>query len=182
MLHEPDGDMFRQFYKHNTVFHSASAATETCDEKCHTEIMCTVKNYFLEDMRRCLGLKEEEEPPLATTLPTLATSVDTPSPSTTRPTVAIPSSTTVSAAPSPHHRRPPFKPLRSLDSDEDDVDVHANGLRGIAVGFSVVMVISLALAGLFVYRRLQRNRFRAQEFLLTDSVFRYDGYSHVDQA
>ena len=30
------------------------------------------------------------------------------------------------------------------------------------------------------FRKVQSNRYRSQEFLLTDSIFRYDGYSHVD--
>ncbi len=55
-----------------------------------------------------------------------------------------------------------------------------HSLRGAAIGFCIVVVLAIAVAGLLVFRRVQRNRYRAQEFLLTDSVFRYDGYSQVD--
>ncbi len=55
-----------------------------------------------------------------------------------------------------------------------------HSVRGAAIGFCIVLVLAIAVGGLFIFRKVQRNRYRAQEFLLTDSVFRYDGYSQVE--
>merc|ERR1712059_90662 len=43
--------------------------------------------------------------------------------------------------------------------------------------FGVALVVLLAMFG---YKKWKENRFRNQEFLLTDSVFRYDGYSQLE--
>jgi len=49
---------------------------------------------------------------------------------------------------------------------------------GIFFGIlAIALAISLVIYG---YRRYRNIRQRNQEFLLTDSVFRYDGYSHLD--
>ena len=47
--------------------------------------------------------------------------------------------------------------------------------------FFVILALVLGVIGFFVYRRVKENRYRAQEFLLTDSVFKYDGYAQVDE-
>lgn len=54
--------------------------------------------------------------------------------------------------------------------------------RAVAIFFGVFAVAILALVGLMGYKKYRDNRYRNQEFLLTDAVFRYDGYSQLDDA
>ena len=67
------------------------------------------------------------------------------------------------------------------NNEKDTTSVpESNTLRGFAISFSIFILIVVAVGGLYLFRKMQRNRYRAQEFLLTDSVFRYDGYSQVE--
>ena len=62
-------------------------------------------------------------------------------------------------------------------------DDEAVGGSGGVTAVVVLLLIVLFIAGaIILYRRKYhwRNR-QSDEFLLTDSVFKYDGYSHVDQ-
>ena len=89
-------------------------------------------------------------------------------------TTLQPETTTTTQKPSPATSGPSKKIIvTSIPAD--------HSVRGVAIGFSIVVVLAIAVGGLIVYRRMQRNRRRADEFLLTDSVFRYDGYAQVDE-
>jgi len=54
--------------------------------------------------------------------------------------------------------------------------------RAVAIFFGVLAVAIVALAAGMGYKKYRDNRYRNQEFLLTDAVFRYDGYSQLDDA
>eukprot|EP00090_Calanus_glacialis_P045413 TRINITY_DN8417_c0_g1_i1.p1 TRINITY_DN8417_c0_g1~~TRINITY_DN8417_c0_g1_i1.p1 ORF type:complete len:822 (-),score=306.82 TRINITY_DN8417_c0_g1_i1:453-2918(-) len=54
--------------------------------------------------------------------------------------------------------------------------------RAVAIFFGVFAVAILALVAIMGYKKYRDNRYRNQEFLLTDAVFRYDGYSQLDDA
>eukprot|EP00092_Neocalanus_flemingeri_P012502 GFUD01013475.1.p1 GENE.GFUD01013475.1~~GFUD01013475.1.p1 ORF type:complete len:798 (+),score=240.38 GFUD01013475.1:63-2456(+) len=54
--------------------------------------------------------------------------------------------------------------------------------RAVAIFFGVFAVAIIALIALMGYKKYRDNRYRNQEFLLTDAVFRYDGYSQLDDA
>lgn len=54
--------------------------------------------------------------------------------------------------------------------------------RAVAIFFGVFAVAIVALAAAMGYKKYRDNRYRNQEFLLTDAVFRYDGYSQLDDA
>jgi len=54
--------------------------------------------------------------------------------------------------------------------------------RAVAIFFGVFAVAIVALAAGMGYKKYRDNRYRNQEFLLTDAVFRYDGYSQLDDA
>merc|ERR1719508_70684 len=76
-----------------------------------------------------------------------------------------------------------------VPDDEEDVtkekveDVSSNiTSRAVAIFFGVLAVAIVALASLMGYKKYRDNRYRNQEFLLTDAVFRYDGYSQLDDA
>lgn len=76
---------------------------------------------------------------------------------------------------------------RELHSGGSDGTVQAKPIQGeditvkaTAIFFSLLGVALLMGVGAFAYKRYRANRYRNQEFLLTDSVFRYDGYSQLD--
>jgi len=52
--------------------------------------------------------------------------------------------------------------------------------RAVAIFFGVFAVAIVALVALMGYKKYRDNRYRNQEFLLTDAVFRYDGYSQLE--
>jgi len=54
--------------------------------------------------------------------------------------------------------------------------------RAVAIFFGVFAVAILVLGAIMAYKKYRDNRYRNQEFLLTDAVFRYDGYSQLDDA
>jgi len=54
--------------------------------------------------------------------------------------------------------------------------------RAVAIFFGVFALAIVALAAGMGYKKYRDNRYRNQEFLLTDAVFRYDGYSQLDDA
>ena len=57
---------------------------------------------------------------------------------------------------------------------------HDGTVKGVAIFLSIAGVLVLAVIAVIAFRKLRENRYRNQEFLLTDSVFRYDGYSQLD--
>jgi len=83
-------------------------------------------------------------------------------------------------------------PTRDYETDYSDTvskdvvsqPIEASGgnmtsrVAGIFLGLSGAIILSVIL-GIVVWKYRQR-RHRDQEFLLTDSVFRYDGYSQLD--
>ena len=56
---------------------------------------------------------------------------------------------------------------------------HADIAQGITIGLAVIGILALAV-GFVIHRRIKRNPYRSQEFLLTDSIFRFDGYSQLE--
>ena len=72
-------------------------------------------------------------------------------------------------------------PEIGIESSDSDKQGESGVVRGIAIGFAGIALIAIAGFSFAFYRKSRINRYRSQEFLLTDSVFRYDGYSQVDQ-
>ena len=69
----------------------------------------------------------------------------------------------------------------NISTSKTTSEAEVGGNTGLAVAFAVFVVLGLSLAGFFVYRKIRSNRHHTDEFLLTDSVFRYDGYTQVDE-
>ena len=165
-----DGLLFRQFRKHSIVY--KPWPNDTCDEECFGSVMCALVSFKHSELTECLtarGIPGSDPMPVVPTLPPADDVKESSTPFTTVSTSIV----TLSSYPSG----------KSHDDGADKVtsvpDNHS--VRGVAIGFCLVAVIAVAAAGLYVYKRVQRNKYRAQEFLLTDSVFRYDGYSMVDE-
>ncbi len=157
MRHDPDGAVFKQYAIHFTMFH-VNDYQPVCDATCHRDMMCAIGNLRSSDMAVCLQMDDEEIKVVNN-----GSAADTPAND----------DDTKRSTPAPAH---PAKLPRAPDADDDD-----GTLSGVAIGFAIVLVLGLAVAGLFLFRKVQSNRYRSQEFLLTDSIFRYDGYSHVDE-
>jgi uncharacterized protein HemX len=91
--------------------------------------------------------------------------------------------TVSSTTPQTTTTRNPINLVGSIKTEQQQPKVTSvpedHSLRGAAIGFSIVMVIAIAIGGLVLYRKVQRNRYRNQEFLLNDNVFRYNGYAQV---
>jgi len=58
-------------------------------------------------------------------------------------------------------------------------DEASSRVAGIFLGVSGALILVIILVLVFVKHRRQRRR--DQDFLLTDSVFRYDGYAQLDE-
>jgi len=51
----------------------------------------------------------------------------------------------------------------------------------VGIFFGILLIAIVLVAVGFGYKKYRDNRYRNQEFLLTDSVFRYDGYSQLEE-
>jgi len=191
MVKYPNETVFRSFYKHNTANHPDRFQIDGCDADCHRNMTCAVVSFVQEELKDCIGLEgfapgeEDYESD---------DHGDQPEPERTQesttpflPEVADQGGDTTPLPEDLHDEEGSGQDMNDespqapavTDSGATSVPEH-HGLRGVAIGFCVVVVLAIAVGGLVLYRRLQRNRHRANEFLLTDSVFRYDGYAQVD--
>jgi len=99
----------------------------------------------------------------------------------------------------PHGEQQPVAPSQdvnhALNWPEEEVDAGEGVKRkqlvdrgvtsasnALAIFFGLAVVVAVLAAAAFGYKKYRDNRYRNQEFLLTDSVFRYDGYSQLDDA
>ncbi|XP_023324002.1 uncharacterized protein LOC111698017 isoform X2 [Eurytemora carolleeae] len=191
--------MFNQYYLHNTVDHLIGDGV--CDEVCFRGHMCSIKFQVFEDVKTCLNSTSESilnigfsipslEPVSTTPSTTTASSAPDSSPpyafiaSTTSSTTST-SSTTTSTATSEDttiYEEASDKFLDNGDVLSEPVDPGfgrvSSKVAGVFLGVSGSIILLLILG--FAYRKYRNNRQRDQEFLLTDSVFRYDGYSQLD--
>merc|ERR1711973_465611 len=85
--------------------------------------------------------------------------------------------------PEPVTKAPPGgqgkKPLTSQAGDSDHTS--SSSVLALAIFMALVFIVVVGGVSFWYYRRARINRYRSQEFLLTDSVFKYDGYSQLDQ-
>jgi len=197
--------IFNAYYAHNTLNH----ANTTCDETCFREQMCTIKHVVIEEFTKCFDTKVNKTEPLPVKFPTVepagtpkpttpTPAGDTPlSPSTSTDAMIIPAITTTARNPkltlatttTTTSSTPPPTTDKIVDPTTemkpDKVEKEATGndtsskVAGIFLGVAgaLIMVIVIVL----IARKHARQRRRDQEFLLTDSVFRYDGYSQLDE-
>jgi len=68
------------------------------------------------------------------------------------------------------------------DVKKEKIENSGSSVSAVGVFFGIVAIVLVMLAAGFGYKKYRDNRYRNQEFLLTDSVFRYDGYSQLDDA
>jgi len=187
----PEGEVYQKFYRDMAVNHDLGQGHNAT---LYTQIMCVMTNYLNATLRQCTsaGLEGGKADPAPTVTPKPA--VTTTTAKTKVPTDLNEAKTT--AKPNVddgyfHH----FTDLPDHVDHADHVDlpdhvtISPPGLgegvpkaaQAVAVLVAVVLLAVVAGVSFWYYRRVRINRYRSQEFLLTDSVFKYDGYSQLDQ-
>ncbi len=196
------GEIFKLFYKHNTVNHVKDPKDNECDRTCWNNFTCAIVSFTKQELSDCLGQEEEQgevggggdndDEPLPSGNQQQGDSVEKDEEETEGNDSDAGNSEKSSSNPSagttdddggkgdsnsgpPNGKDDDTSPVHHVTSIPED-----HSLRGAAIGFCIVIVLAIAIGGLLIFRRVQKNRYRAQEFLLTDSVFRYDGYAQVD--
>jgi len=195
------GSLFQAYYRHNTAGHP----TDSCKEECWRDQLCTVTRLVEAELNSCLKSKGTEGffyksdllDPSATT--PLALSTTTPAAVTTSldgeddklsrvtndndnltlPPLDVTTSSPlvdieleVSTSPPIRSDQPKVEPV-----PEDGESVTTKAVSTV-LGLLGMLVLCLLCA--LGYKKYRDSRYRNQEFLLTDSVFRYDGYSQLD--
>jgi len=190
--------MFNLFYKHTTVNHPHG--TGACNTTCFRGYMCTIKYQVNEELNGCLKDDRSLTVSVLTTasataptshLPLVTTTSHLPLVTTTSYHLPLVTTTTNTPVHIPRYPKT-TTPTRDYETDYSDTvskdvvsqPIEASGgnmtsrVAGIFLGLSGAIILSVIL-GIVVWKYRQR-RHRDQEFLLTDSVFRYDGYSQLD--
>jgi len=195
--------VFMSYYQHNTGGH----LVEECNLTCWREQLCTVSNLVMEELHTCLnssgteGFYEHK----------IISSTETDVPTTLRRKgfgEGVDDPDLVDHHSHDHDgdgvtdHSPEDHPINIVSNDQDhadnfpsvsddEEDVSKEKLedatsdissKAVAIFFGVFAVAIVALAGAMGYKKYRDNRYRNQEFLLTDAVFRYDGYSQLDDA
>jgi sphingomyelin phosphodiesterase acid-like 3 len=197
--------VFISYYHHNTGGH----LVEECNPTCWREQLCTVSNLVMEELHTCLNSSGTEGFYEHKILPSTGTD---PPPTTLRRKgfgEGVDDPDQVDHLSHDHDgdgvtdHSPEDHPINVVANDQDhaddfpsvseddEEDVSKEKLedstsnissRAVAIFFGVFAVAIVALAGAMGYKKYRDNRYRNQEFLLTDAVFRYDGYSQLDDA
>jgi hypothetical protein len=195
------GSLFQAYYRHNTAGHP----TDSCKEECWRDQLCTVTRLVEAELNSCLKAKGTEgffyksellapsatTPPLAlstTTAPVTTSLVGEadnislvtndndnltlPPLGVTTPSPGVDIELEVSTSPPIRSDEPKMEPV-----PEDGGSVTTKAVSTV-LGLLGMLVLCLLCA--LGYKKYRDSRYRNQEFLLTDSVFRYDGYSQLD--
>jgi len=195
------GSLFQAYYRHNTAGHP----TDSCKEECWRDQLCTVTRLVEAELNSCLKAKGTEgffykselldpsaSTPLAlsTTTPAAVTTsldgeddklsrVTNDNDNLTLPPLDVTTSSPlvdieleVSTSPPIRSDQPKVEPV-----PEDGESVTTKAVSTV-LGLLGMLVLCLLCA--LGYKKYRDSRYRNQEFLLTDSVFRYDGYSQLD--
>jgi len=184
--------IFMDYYKYNTGGH----IVEKCNETCWREQLCTISNLVMKELATCLngtgkdGFYEVHK----TSTSTLTTQ---PAPTTSKKKLFGEGDDDPDHEDhgeidhSDDHNDDSKADHDHIDHAETEKDVSREKLedttsdissKAVAIFFGVFAVAIVALAAAMGYKKYRDNRYRNQEFLLTDAVFRYDGYSQLDDA
>lgn len=196
--------IFKRYYKHNTNNHIVDDGD--CDPKCQRNHLCAISNFLPDVIAKCLASndsfhyyhKDQPQPTPAKPTPRQKPLIPT-SPASQAPLKPTDPVIDIYDSYSSHHK--------NSDDKDDDNDDHINHndhssvtghdsvnrepiedtgsygtVKGVGIFLGVAGVAILMLIVFVAIRRYRANRYRNQEFLLTDSVFRYDGYNQLDDA
>ena len=179
-----------------------------CNETCHAYIICSITNMFQADVQDCLREREVEQPPKyvsqhsSTECDITGTPDNTPPvlnttskpedipPSTKQETNELTTANIESSMDKDTNESTTvYSETESNSIETPNPNVNGNtphepksGGSGITVALVLIVFVILIAGAVLLYRRRYRWRNRqSDEFLLTDSVFKYDGYAQVDQ-
>jgi len=148
------GDMFQTYYKHNTAGHKWG----TCELDCWRQHLCSITKLVEKEIKTCLNETDKH-----------GFYYEEPNKNETKPVDII--------IPSPQEMESSTDGI-VIEPRPEDPDSIAT--RAVSIFFGIVGVLLILLVVFFGYKKYKESRYRNQEFLLTDSVFRYDGYSQLD--
>ena len=162
MRSDPEGEVFLMHRRDVTVLNPVGE----CDRLCHAKMVCSITNYVNQTMNACIHDAVPTEAPavVVTTseVPPVPNSADLPDAVTAVPT---------------------FSPEISDGGSNSKVlgnSDHGTTAKVVGVIVALLVIALVGVVSFWYYRRIRMNRYRSQEFLLTDSVFKYDGYSQLD--
>jgi len=198
------GSLFQAYYRHNTAGHP----TDSCKEECWRDQLCTITRLVEAELNSCLeatgtkGFFYKSEllasstatTPLASTTPTpapvttsllgeeaddIVTRVTNDNDNLTLPPLAV---TTPSPGVDIELEVSTSPPIRSDQPKVEPVPEDGGSVttKAVSTVLGLLGMLVLCLLCALGYKKYRDSRYRNQEFLLTDSVFRYDGYSQLD--
>jgi len=201
-------DMFTMYYQHNTGSHIAG----DCNNTCWREHLCAISNIDVDELTTCLSSTGKEGfyyegSPIAhnkslneaiNSIEPLDMSQHESGTDTLHSNVSytinqidhskedlvIGSTDKLNSKVSDvnHAKMFPTPEQEVVSKKKLEDDVSSISSRAVAIFFGLLGVAILVLIALLGYKKYRDNRYRNQEFLLTDAVFRYDGYSQLDDA
>ena len=168
----------------------------------HAYIICSIRHVLEDELKDCLSERDSKMPPPwwnqknktdITKMPedtdftTLPTSITTASTTTVKQFVTTTTNDDIFTTES--QKDTTIRP-DSIEDNTNMIDISTDKVpsdeEGASSGVTAVVVLTLLVllitGAIILYKRRDRWRNRqSDEFLLTDSVFKYDGYSQVDQ-
>ena len=170
------------------------------DKDQHAYIICSIRHVLEDELKDCLSERDSKMPPPWWKNKTDTTKIPEGVDFTTLPTGIITASTTTvnqfvttinnhevftTESPKDTTIRPDSieDNTKKINISTDKVPTDEEGASsGVTAVVILTLLVLLITGAIILYKRRDRWRNRqSDEFLLTDSVFKYDGYSQVDQ-
>jgi len=167
----PQGSIFRSYYQHNTLGHKR----QNCEDSCWRGHMCSITRLVETELDACTTSKDNCE---------FYYDKSCTQSNKTQPTAAFNDNLNLTPRPTDS----PVVDIFVSTGPPDSKDVHRHKIQdpsyittnAVSIFFGLVGLVALVAIFLLGYKKYKERRYRNQEFLLTDSVFRYDGYSQLD--
>lgn len=201
-----DSIVFKRYYKHNTNNHMVDSGK--CDAKCQRGHLCTITNFLPNDISKCLAsndsfhlinIKSKPVNPTPSHKPLIPESPTSRAP--LKPALVdvydSSSSSHKETNGDQHDTEDHEHSSIGLKNDDftsttgqasvdrkpiEDTGSYDGTVKGVGIFLAVAAFAIIILIVFVAIRKFRANRYRNQEFLLTDSVFRYDGYNQLDDA
>jgi len=198
------GSLFQAYYRHNTAGHP----TDTCNEECWRDQLCTITRLVETELNTCVKATGTEGffyqsqtlSSVESNQSSVTTTITNPAAVTTAPetesgtghiskvtndndNLTLPpldGTTPVVDIELEVSTSPPIRVVNQPKVEPVPEDEGAAVTQAVSTVLGLLGVLLLCLLCALGYKRYKDRRYRNQEFLLTDSVFRYDGYSQLD--
>jgi len=165
----PGGEVFQEYYRHNTAGHQR----HQCKEECWGQHLCCITKLVEKELINCLQDTNSSNRFYYDVNGTLR------APPNDNDNLTKPPQTAGST---------PQVEIEVVTGATNSKDVEKERIEStsyitsnaVSIFFGILGLLVLVTIGLLGYKKYKDSRYRNQEFLLTDSVFRYDGYSQLD--